>query len=39
MRTQGIVVKFNFKLINHLPKFKNENMCLLVPESIEDLRI
>ena len=36
MRTQGIVVKFNFNLINHLPKFKNENMCLLLPESIED---
>tara|TARA_B100000575_G_scaffold45412_1_gene32616 strand:- start:381 stop:1130 length:750 start_codon:yes stop_codon:yes gene_type:complete len=36
MRTQGIVIKFNFSLINQLPKFKNDNTCLLLPESIED---
>ena len=35
-RTQGIVIHFNFYTHNTLPQFKNENTCLLIPESIED---
>ena len=35
-RTQGIVIHFNFYVHKTLPQFKNENTCLLIPESIED---
>ena len=35
-RTQGIVIHFNFYAHKTLPQFKNENTCLLIPESIED---
>ena len=36
LRSQGIVVNFEFKLNYSLPYFSNKNTCLLVPERIED---
>jgi len=36
IRSQGIVINFHFKPYNMLPQFSNTNMCLLIPESIED---
>lgn len=36
LRSQGIVVNFEFKLEYSLPYFSNKNTCLLVPERIED---
>ena len=36
LRSQGIVINFHFKPYNMLPQFLNQNICLLIPESIED---
>ena len=36
IRSQGVVIKFEFITNRHLPYFKDENTCLLIPESIED---
>jgi len=36
IRSQGIVIDFEFKLSNSLPHFSNKNTCLLLPERIED---
>ena len=36
IRSQGIVVNFNFKLYYSLPYFSKKNACLLLPERIED---
>mgnify|MGYP006154426031 CR=1 FL=1 len=36
IRSQGIVINFQFQARNLLPQFSNENVCLLIPESIED---
>jgi len=36
IRSQGIVVNFEFKLKYSLPYFSNKNTCLLIPERIED---
>ena len=35
-RSQGIVINFEFSIIDYLPQFKNKNTCLLLPEGIED---
>ena len=36
IRSQGIVLNFEFALNNSLPQFLNKNTCLLLPERIED---
>ena len=36
IRSQGIVINFIFSYNSLPPKFKNENICLLIPEEIED---
>ena len=36
IRSQGIVINFEFELNNSLPQFSNKNTCLLLPERIED---
>jgi len=36
IRSQGILINFEFKLNNSLPQFSNKNTCLLLPERIED---
>ena len=36
IRSQGIVIKFEFSLDKILPKFSDSNISLLLPESIED---
>jgi len=36
IRSQGIVLNFEFALNNSLPQFSNKNTCLLLPERIED---
>jgi predicted rRNA methylase len=36
MRSQGIVINFQFKARNLLPQFSSQNVCLLITESIED---
>jgi len=36
IRSQGIVIQFNLNLNKLLPKFTNQNISLLLPESIED---
>ena len=36
IRSQGIVIKFKFIVSRHLPYFKDENICLLIPDSVED---
>ena len=36
IRSQGIVVNFEFKLNYSLPHFSGKNTCLLLPERIED---
>ena len=36
IRSQGIVISFHFQPYNMLPQFSNQNICLLIPESIED---
>ena len=36
IRSQGIIINFEFELNNSLPQFSNKNTCLLLPERIED---
>lgn len=36
IRSQGIVINFEFKLNDSLPHFSKKNTCLLLPERIED---
>tara|TARA_B100000029_G_C17354453_1_gene880184 strand:- start:19 stop:771 length:753 start_codon:yes stop_codon:yes gene_type:complete len=36
IRSQGIVIQFQFNLNKLLPTFENKNISLLLPESIED---
>ena len=36
IRSQGIVINFTFKPYNALPIFSDDNICLIIPESIED---
>ena len=36
IRSQGILINFEFELNNSLPQFSNKNTCLLLPERIED---
>jgi len=36
IRSQGIVINFQFQTHKLLPKFLDKNVCLLIPESIED---
>ena len=36
IRSQGVVIKFKFTTNKHLPYFKDENICLLIPESVQD---
>jgi len=36
IRSQGIVINFQFQTHNQLPEFLDKNICLLIPESIED---
>ena len=36
IRSQGIIINFRFKFNNSIPNFKDNNVCLLLPEGIED---
>ena len=39
MRTQGIVIKFNFSLINQLPKFKMKTLAYYYLNRLRTLKI
>ena len=36
IRSQGIVINFRFNLSYSIPKFLNNNVCLIIPDGIED---